>query len=1772
MKKLFKYALSAAMLFSTAVVMAQNVDVTATAGTPSATYPTLKDAIDAVNAGTHQGSVQVLFTNNTTEVATSILSASGNGAASYSDLLIGVSPSATLPVTVSSSVAAARTLDIAGSNVTVDGRVGQTGTTRSLIFNLTTATTSGLRVIGQSGFPVSNVNLRYVRVQGTGLLHSGSGVFLGTSVQAAPITDVSANDLFVTGVTTGLYVGSAAAPNNTRNASVTNSIFENVNGTNINLNGDNHAQGNLTASNNIIRHVSYNVTANAAQIGIATNGSSAANSSSNVNTITITNNSIENINTNPTTGTPAIRGISIAYSSTGATTGDGAHVLHMYNNNIRLLGSSTTQATLNVGIFFGLAAASAAADARGTFNIAYNTVELGGTVGIGGGSGTTSLSRGVVLSCLSPNTTVNHRNNIYQINRTGGNTRHMFGQFPIPGLDAGSNYIAPPTGFVLNSNFNIYQKPGTANAFLISGPYVGGFIFPAGSTVGTLRDELTDAYGGNQEGNSSQFTVTFPAVTSPEFTASLDKDTRFIGTPIAGVTTDFDGTTRDASFPYIGAHEGSPFPSDLAVGLIYTLGKIPVPYGFPHTVKTSIRNAGVFATTGVTATLTISGANSIVKSVPVPDLNPGQTVEIEFPAILASEITNPNGTQKLKVSITPDDVASNDTASMFQDMSVNTYSLGYRVPPALNPVANGGVGFTGATGDFVAKFLCSEPSEINQARVFFNGAGGINYRLVIFADDSVNGAGVPGTLLYESPTYSSVSAAAAFDSKNISPAVPVNGNFFIGVRQIVTSNVNFSFQNEAPPRSGTFFFTSPQGNTTWTDFATSNSPFRFLIEPRLRAAFDLAPVAVSSPLSSGCFVGPTSLQVQVTNPGNTDADFSVNPMTITVQQTGPVAPRTYNLTVNSGILEKDSTETYTIASIPQAFLADNGSYNFVATINWGPDLIPDNDASPVKTAVVSRASSYPVNIAFTPTGTVNPNQVIDRAPLSAGLNWNFAANQGSPFLAPITGSGVLTTALFNNATAGASARAQLPCLSMPVAAFPVLQFYMSQDPFVGDGTEEDSLRVMFSFDGGVTYNFHSNYARLNPGGTGWRVVKINLPQAPNFRIALDAKRGNSATARDISVHDIQIYDCGTGGRWLASTGDWFDGNNWCSGTAPDATTDVIVDAYAGVANPVIDGQVAQAKTLLLTNLKTLTLTDSSGSGLTVNGNFTFSNNATFTDLGAGQGLKVVGGNIAFSNVPGKSFTVDNFTTDGLVNLNAAAIVNVRKQFNIATGGSVINNGRITLLSDTTAGTANFGTVDQTSSFIGNLSLQRHIKKANALPTGAYHQVAVPFNGQTLGSFTSAIGSRVSVRYANVIVNGDTFLPNIYRYNPLEAPAANNGWVVPTGASESFGPGDGLRLWFRNRFWGPDMNNDGGKYTITGQPYIGDLVKMLSFCPGGCTYTGVDANGYNLIGNPYASALNWDAAKTAATSVDDAIWVWNSATGSYAAYVGGFGSLGQTNIIPSGAGFFVRATAANAGIGFSETHKSTTVTNQFLRTSAVPAFRIIMTGGSVASAMDEAVVAFRPGATVGHDRQYDAAKMAGSFVNVSTLPAPGVNLAINSMPEMTAQPQDLVLVANASAAGNYTLRFAGIQGLDGATMYLKDNLLGTMTPIVEGTTYNFAISTSNPASSAAGRFVITYSNGTVTNLSGAVAARPALAVFPNPSTAGQTLTLQVSNIAAQNATIRVMDALGRTVHTSALNVVGTAVTSHELNANLSSGVYTVAVEGAFGRVIERISIR
>ncbi len=206
------------------------VSVTASAGTTGPTaYTTLKAAFDAINAGTHQGSVTVNINGNTTETATAVINAS-TGAASYTDITVN----GTGAFTVSANMASPLIRLNGATNVTIDGN-------NTLVLTNTNAAGNVISFIGDaSNNTVKETTIRgatNVNVSGfptLGLVTFGTGVTTGNDGNTIDDCDIDGNGA----ATCGVYSkGSATSSdiqnsgNTIKNSRIHDNIFAAASGT-----------------------------------------------------------------------------------------------------------------------------------------------------------------------------------------------------------------------------------------------------------------------------------------------------------------------------------------------------------------------------------------------------------------------------------------------------------------------------------------------------------------------------------------------------------------------------------------------------------------------------------------------------------------------------------------------------------------------------------------------------------------------------------------------------------------------------------------------------------------------------------------------------------------------------------------------------------------------------------------------------------------------------------------------------------------------------------------------------------------------------------------------------------------------------------------------------------------------------------------------------------------------------------------------------------------------------------------------------------------------------------------------------------------------------------------------------------------------------------------------------------------------------------------------------------------------------------------------------
>ena len=181
MEKFTQFRLAAIIILLCAISLntqaTSPVHVTATSGTTSGDYSTLKAAFDAINNGTHQGDVTIAINASTTETATAVLNASSSPS-SYTS--VNIYPTATI-LSISGNLATPL-IDLNGAdNVTIDGRVNATGSSKDLVItNTSTSSVAGTSTIRFINDACSNV-VKYCTLKGSTLNTAGGLVFFSTT-------------------------------------------------------------------------------------------------------------------------------------------------------------------------------------------------------------------------------------------------------------------------------------------------------------------------------------------------------------------------------------------------------------------------------------------------------------------------------------------------------------------------------------------------------------------------------------------------------------------------------------------------------------------------------------------------------------------------------------------------------------------------------------------------------------------------------------------------------------------------------------------------------------------------------------------------------------------------------------------------------------------------------------------------------------------------------------------------------------------------------------------------------------------------------------------------------------------------------------------------------------------------------------------------------------------------------------------------------------------------------------------------------------------------------------------------------------------------------------------------------------------------------------------------------------------------------------------------------------------------------------------------------
>jgi hypothetical protein len=575
---------------------------------------------------------------------------------------------------------------------------------------------------------------------------------------------------------------------------------------------------------------------------------------------------------------------------------------------------------------------------------------------------------------------------------------------------------------------------------------------------------------------------------------------------------------------------------------------------------------------------------------------------------------------------------------------------------------------------------------------------------------------------------------------------------------------------------------------------------------------------------------------------------------------------------------------------------------------------------------------------------------------------------------------------------------------------------------------------------------------------------------------------------------------------------------------------------------------------------TLNYSPSSPRSITLNGSTlkTISGSGTLT-LGSNASISVV-------NTAGVTFS-KNITigTSGTFTLPASgsgiytfSAGNIFTHSN-ATASSCNFNGRsITLKSDAT-GTAAFGTFASTALNATNITVERYIPATRR----AYRFLAAPVTttGGVYASWqesgTNAAGLGIQVTgFASATPGVDatsgldkslTGSSSMFTYN-------GSAWVaVDNTNTTQLTPGAGFRVLVRG-----DRMTD--LYAAITPVATATTIKATGAIGQGTVTLNALVTGFNLLGNPYPSSIDWNATGwgTArnATNVYDAIYIYDPAvvasntSMTYPTYLNGVGTNGGSNIIRSGQAFFVEA-AASASISFLEAYKSTTVTGGFFRSALPEMMRVTYMQNN--EHLDDIVIRYNDDAQSGFDSRFDARSMGGDANGLASFKNAD-RLAIHTRPTAVGDDSVALSVRN-TTTGNYQLKFSEMEGFAASTnITLLDKFLNVQYDVKQDSIVNFEITT-DVNSKGDDRFWLFYNNKS-TGINQQALVKNKINVYPNPASSVINLSLKLAANQKSTYTYHIYNQLGAMVQAGEVDFADNKQAQINIDA-FSAGVYFIS---------------
>jgi hypothetical protein len=683
------------------------------------------------------------------------------------------------------------------------------------------------------------------------------------------------------------------------------------------------------------------------------------------------------------------------------------------------------------------------------------------------------------------------------------------------------------------------------------------------------------------------------------------------------------------------------------------------------------------------------------------------------------------------------------------------------------------------------------------------------------------------------------------------------------------------------------------------------------------------------------------------------------------------------------------------------------------------------------------------------------------------------------------------------------------CRQVTVTPLPVATFNYSGTPYC-----QNAANPSPTFSGGGVAGTFSSTTGLVFVSTATGQVNLAASISGSYTVTntIDASGGCGIVTATSPITIISNL------AWTGAVStDWNDPGNWSCGFIPVSTTNVQIPNVAN--KPVLSsGAVGTVNNIIIDNGSSLTV---SGNTILISG--TITNNGTFT---------ISDGTVELNGSAAQSIDANTFAGNTINDLiiNNPAGVTLQGPLNITgiitlQNGDLSSGGNLTLISDAAQTALINGS--GVGSATGNVTMQRYLFSGYG-----YKYFSSPFQSATVNEFADdmALGSFTFFRYDESRISSGWVSYHTPTTNPL---------ISLQGYAVNFGSGSAPNT-----------------VDITGVVNNGSLSVTLY------NNNNPFTKGFNLIGNPYPSPIDWiSAAGWTKTNIDNALYFFKASTtdqygGNYISYVNGVSTGGTTlNIVPSMQGFFIHVTDGPPWpvTGTLEMNNNVRVTDQtqpFTKSgikSPISFLKFSSAFSDDTASFDPAVIYFDEKATTEFDSQLDALKLMNTDLKVPNLYAvtpAGAKLSISAMPDIVSTTDSVPLGLKLNRDGYIIFRIRNIEGtFSSMSISLYDKIAGIEQDLLPDKEYKISLPTGE------------YLNRFFLNLSNVATKVPDNNFYPELFSiycSHGILKAEIDILSGKEGILKITNLTGQTIYLSKVYERG----YHEFNPGVKDGIYIV----------------